>query len=141
DGGWLKPGQMVTTIVNSDGVHRRTETDAKTMIDSDLIVLNSKETCLQNQQRELLDLIDEGKVGWEKVCDLGEILAGKRPGRVDDQQVIYYKSNTGVGIQFAAAGAFIYKVCKERGLGRKIPAEWFGADLSEWIDKGFYPSP
>jgi len=54
------------------------------------------------------------------------------PGRrTSDQQIIYYKSNTGVGIQFAAAGASIYEACKKRGLGRELPTEWFGADLSE----------
>jgi ornithine cyclodeaminase/alanine dehydrogenase-like protein (mu-crystallin family) len=141
DGRWLEPGQFVTTIVNTDGVHRRTEADATTMIRSDFIVLNNKETAITNQQRELLDLIDEGKFGWDKVCELGEVLTGKRPGRVNDQQIIYYKSNTGVGIQFAAAGALIYEACKKQGLGRELPTEWFGADLSGWMDKGFLPSP
>ena len=141
DGNWLEPGQLVTTIVNTDGVHRRTEADATTMIRSDFIVLNNKETAITNQQRELLDLIDEGKFGWEKICELGEVLIGKRPGRTDDRQIIYYKSNTGVGIQFAAAGALIYEACKKQGLGRELPTEWFGADLSEWMEKGFMPSP
>jgi len=141
DGSWLEPGQLVTTIANTDGVHRRTEADSTTMIRSDFIVLNNKDTAITNQQRELLDLIDQGKFGWEKVCELGQVLIGSHPGRTSDRQIIYYKSNTGVGIQFAAAGALIYEVCKEKGLGREIPSEWFGADLSEWMDKGFMPSP
>ncbi|MEE9516781.1 MAG: ornithine cyclodeaminase family protein [Candidatus Adiutricales bacterium] len=141
DGNWLEPGQLVTTIVNTDGVHRRTEADSTTMTRGDLIVLNNKKTAIENQQRELLDLIEGGKVGWEKTCELGEVLIGKHPGRVSDEQIIYYKSNTGVGIQFAAAGAFIYEACKKKGIGRELPAEWFGADLSEWIDRGFNPSP
>ena len=141
DGNWLEPGQMVTTIANTDGVHRRTEADSTTMIRSDIIVLNNKETAITNQQRELLDLIDNGTFGWDKVCELGQVLIGKHPGRTSDRQIIYYKSNTGVGIQFAAAGALIYEACKKRGLGRELPSEWFGADLSEWMDKGFNPSP
>jgi ornithine cyclodeaminase/alanine dehydrogenase-like protein (mu-crystallin family) len=141
DGNWLEPGQFVTTIANTDGVHRRTEADSTTMIRSDFIVLNNKDTAITNQQRELLDLIDEGKIGWEKVCELGQVLIGSHPGRTSDRQIIYYKSNTGVGIQFAAAGALIYEACKKRGFGRELPSEWFGADLSEWMDKGFMPSP
>jgi ornithine cyclodeaminase len=141
DGNWLEPGQLVTTIVNTDGVHRRTEADATTMIRSDLIVLNNKETAITNQQRELLDLIEARNFGWDKVCELGQVLTGHHPGRTGEQQIIYYKSNTGVGIQFAAAGALIYEACKQRGLGRELPSEWFGADLSEWMDKGFMPSP
>jgi ornithine cyclodeaminase/alanine dehydrogenase-like protein (mu-crystallin family) len=140
-GDWLEPGQLVTTIANTDGVHRRTEADATTMLRADFIVMNNRETALTNQQRELLDLLDQGKFGWDKVCELGEVLIGKHPGRSDDRQIIYYKSNTGVGIQFAATGALIYEECKKRALGRELPSEWFGADLTEWMDKGFMPSP
>src|SRR5713226_647782 len=86
DGRWLEPGQLVTTIVNTDGVHRRTEADATTMIRSDLIVLNNKETAITNQQRELLDLIDQGKFGWDKVCELGLVLTGAHPGRKNDHR-------------------------------------------------------
>lgn len=141
DGDWLEPGQLVVTIVNTDHVMRRTEADAATFVRSDLIILNHVETAISNQQRELLDLIDEGKFGWDKVTELGQILIGEHPGRTSDGQILYYKSNTGVGIQFAAAGALIYEACKEQGLGHEIPTEWFGADLSEWLDKGFNPSP
>ncbi len=141
DGEWLEPGQLVTTIANTDGVHRRTEADATTMLRAGLIVLNNKETAITNQQRELLDLIDGAKFGWDKVCELGQVLAGAHAGRSNDQEIIYYKSNTGVGIQFAAAGALIYQACKKQGLGRELPGEWFGADLSDWMDKGFMPSP
>lgn len=141
EGNWLESGQLVTTIANTDGIYRRTEADATTMERSDLIVLNSRETAVHNQQRELLDLIDAGRVGWEKVCDLGEVLIGRNAGRGDDRQIVYYKSNTGVGIQFAAAGGLIYDACRKRGLGRELPTEWFGADLSEWLDQGYNPSP
>ncbi|MBM2803116.1 MAG: hypothetical protein HW419_1009 [Deltaproteobacteria bacterium] len=141
NGNWLEPGQLVTTIANTDGVHRRTEADVTTMLRADFIVMNNKETALTNQQRELLDLIDGGKFGWDKVCELGQVLIGKHPGRSNDEQILYYKSNTGVGIQFAATGALIFDACKKQGLGRELPSEWFGADLTEWMDKGFMPSP
>ena len=111
------------------------------MIRSDFIVLNNIETAITNQQRELLDLIDEEKIRWDRVCELGQVLIGRHPGRTSNRQIIYYKSNTGVGIQFAAAGALIYEACRKKGLGRELPSEWFGADVSEWVDKGFMPSP
>src|SRR5437870_7633614 len=93
DGNWLEPGQLVTTIANTDGVHRRTEADATTMMRSDFIVLNNRETAITNQQRELLDLIEGNKFGWDKVCELGQVLTGQHPGRINQQQIIYYKSN------------------------------------------------
>jgi ornithine cyclodeaminase/alanine dehydrogenase-like protein (mu-crystallin family) len=131
DGNWLEPGQLITTLVNSDGVHRRTEADATTMLRSDFIVLNSIETAKTNRQRELLELIEAGFFGWDKVCEMGQVITGEHPGRTNDQQIIYYKSNTGVGIQFAAVGASIYESCKKRGLGRDLPTEWFGTELSD----------
>ncbi|HZS01373.1 MAG TPA: ornithine cyclodeaminase family protein [Chloroflexota bacterium] len=141
DGAWLRPGQMVITIANTDGVHRRTEADDTTMERCDLLVLNSRQTLLTNQQRELLDLIDAGRVSWDKITELGQVVAGQHPGRTSDAQIVYYKSNTGVGIQFAAAGALIYEACKQQGLGHEVPTEWFGADLGGWLDRGFNPSP
>lgn len=141
DGKWLRPGQVIVTIANTDMVHRRTEADDTTMLRSDLIVLNSKATLVSNRQRELLDLIEAGKIGWDKVAELGDVVTGRHPGRTSDEQIIYYKSNTGVGIQFAAVGAIIYEECRARGLGREVPTEWFGAPLDEWLDQGFSPSP
>ena len=131
EGKWLEPGQLVTTLVNTDGVHRRTEADATTMLRSDFIVVNSVAAVTMNQQRELLDLIEGGSFGWDKVCEMGQVITGEHAGRTSDQQIIYYKSNTGVGIQFAAAGASIYEACKKRGLGRELPTEWFGTELSD----------
>jgi ornithine cyclodeaminase/alanine dehydrogenase-like protein (mu-crystallin family) len=141
DGRWLVPGQTVVTIGNSDAVSRKSEADEATFLRSDLIVLNSRETAVSNQQGELLDLIDAGKFGWDKVAELGGILTGKQPGRTSGEQIIYYKSNAGVGIQFAAAGALVYDECKRRGIGHEVPTEWFGTDVSEWLAKGFRPSP
>jgi alanine dehydrogenase len=141
NGALVERGQLVVTIANSDHVMRRTEVDATTMTRSDLIVLNSRETAVSNQQRELLDLVDGGQVSWDSVTDLSTVLAGHHPGRTSDDEIIYYKSNAGVGIQFAATGALILERCREKGLGREIPTEWFGADVGEWLDKGFNPSP
>src|SRR5207247_10258026 len=126
-----------TTIAKTDGVRRRPEADAVTMIRSDFIVLNNIETAITNQQRELLDLIDEEKIRWDKVCELGQVLIGRHPGRTSNRQIIYYKSNTGVGIQFAAAGALIYEACRKRARPRAAPREVCGRDERGCVDGGF----
>ena len=113
-----------------------------TLLRSDFIVLNNKETAITNQQRELLDLIDQGKFGWDKVCELGQVLAGTRAGRSTDREIIYYKEqHRGRHPVRRHRCALIYEACRKQGLGRELPGEWFGADLSEWMDKGFMPSP
>lgn len=141
DGRSLVPGQTVVTIVNSDVVLRKSEADEETFLRADLIVLNSRSTAVSNQQRELLDLIETGKFGWDKVAELGRVLTGEQPGRTSDEQIVYYKNNAGMGIQFAVAGALVYDECKRRGIGHEVQTEWFGADVSEWLAKGFSPSP
>lgn len=141
DGKLLAPGQTVVTIVNSDQMHRRCEVDDTTLIRSHLIGINSRATAVNNNQRELLDLIDDKRISWDKVSELGDILSGKRPGRTNADQLIYFKPNTGVGIQFAAAGAIVYDACRKLQKGHELPDEWFGADVKGWLDKGFLPSP
>lgn len=140
-GKWLCPGQTVATIANSDVLRRRDEADEDTFVRSDLIVINEKESVSANNQRELLDPLEKGLISWGKICQLGEIVTGKRPGRTSPGQLIYYKNNTGMAIQFAAIGALAYQQAREKGIGRELPSEWFGTDLSSWYNKGYYPSP
>ena len=74
------------------------------------------------------------------------VLTGKadvrQPGRGETTAgVIYYKNNSGLAIQFAAAGGFIYRKAVAEGRCRTIPTEWFGSDLSADYEAGFRPSP
>ena len=38
-------------------------------------------------------------------------------------------NNIGLGYQFAAAGALVYRKAKERGLGYELPTDWFTEDV------------
>jgi len=61
---------------------------------------------------------------------LGEICAGKAAGRRHANQKTYFANNEGHGVQFSAAGAFVLRRARERGLGRELPTEWFLQDIS-----------
>ena len=61
---------------------------------------------------------------------LGELCAGAARGRSDARQKTYFANNEGHGVQFSAAGAFVLKRARERGLGRELPTEWFLQDIS-----------
>ena len=57
---------------------------------------------------------------WEHVSDeLGEVLAGKRPGRTAPDQVTVYQS-CGIAVQDAAAAAMIYDRARAAGLGIEV---------------------
>ena len=61
---------------------------------------------------------------------LAELCSGKAAGRSNANQTTYFANNEGHGVQFSAAGAFVLKRAKERGLGRELPTEWFLQDIS-----------
>lgn len=61
---------------------------------------------------------------------LAELCAGKARGRSSDREKTYFANNEGHGVQFSAAGAFVLKRARERGLGRELPTEWFLQDIS-----------
>ena len=141
NGEWLEPGQLVISIRNTSGYYRnvQTEVDETTFTRSDAIIVNDLKTVHSDQQRELCDPVEKGLLSWDQVHELGEVVRGKKV-RTQPNQLIYFKNNTGMGVQFAAAGAIVFQKAVEKGLGRKLPQEWFGTDLSAWYDKGFFPS-
>ncbi len=61
--------------------------------------------------------------------------------RSGGEGIVYYKNNSGLAIQFAAAGRIVYDRVMAEGTNRKIPTEWLGTDLGALYDAGFRPSP
>ena len=53
-----------------------------------------------------------------------DIMAGRRQGRINDEQISSFFNN-GMGYQFAAAGYLINKKAREAGIGRELPTDWF----------------
>jgi alanine dehydrogenase len=51
-------------------------------------------------------------------AELGQVVAGKRPGRQARDQIIVFDSS-GTGVQDVAAAACAYEVARERGLGMR----------------------
>jgi hypothetical protein len=43
--------------------------------------------------------------------------------------VTAFINNLGMGYQFAAAGAVVYRKAREQGLGHELPTEWFTEDV------------
>ena len=140
DGKDLEPGQTVVSIVNSDVVFERHEVNRETFRRSDLIVVNDRESLHANRQKELLDPIEAGETSWERVVELGEVVNGIAEGRRDPSDVIYYKNNSGMAIQFAAMGKAVLDKARETGIGRDLPGEWFSADLEPWFARGYSPA-
>ncbi|MFZ2509212.1 MAG: ornithine cyclodeaminase family protein [Steroidobacteraceae bacterium] len=52
-------------------------------------------------------------------ADLGQIIAGKRPGRTSDEQIFIFDS-TGTALQDVAAAAMVYERALQAGRGREL---------------------
>ena len=128
-GEWLSDGQMVVSIGNSDPTITRHEVDDETLKRASQIVINDWDSVHTNKQIELLDLIESGDVDHDNIYLLGDIFAGKAVVKSQSDNIIYYKNNTGLAMQFAAAGAIVHRnLMKSGGTNRVVDRDWLAAD-------------
>jgi alanine dehydrogenase len=146
DGKWLEDGQLVVSIANSDVTNKRSEVDRTTYERATSVIINDWESVIDNDQTELTEPIEAGIIRRDSVHELGQLLNGKvsikQSARGDARKgIIYYKNNSGLAIQFAAAGGILYRKAMAEGSNKVIPTEWLGSDLSAYYKAGFRPSP
>lgn len=141
-GDWLSDGQLVVSIANSDSTNKkRTEVDEATYRKARTIVVNDWESVIDNDQTELLEPLEAGIIERGQIVELGDIVSGKVEASSGGEGIVYFKNNSGLAIQFAAAGRIVYDRVMAEGTNRQIPTEWLGTDLGALYEKGFRPSP
>ena len=69
------------------------------------------------------------EIDFKRLPTLPELVAGRVAGRVSEGDVTCFINNIGLGYQFAAAGAVVYRKAKESGLGHQVPTDWFTEDV------------
>jgi ornithine cyclodeaminase len=116
---WLKPGAHVNSVgYNTAG----REIDGATFRDA-LVVVESRSATLAPPPAGSNDIamaIAEGAMTREHIhAEIGELVSGARPGRIDEQQITLYKS-VGVAVQDAAAAAMVLEAARKAGVGRTI---------------------
>lgn len=60
-----------------------------------------------------------------------DIVAGKTLGRTSPRELTFLNNQGTQGLQFAVVGAKAYELAQQRGLGRKLPTEWFLQDIRD----------
>jgi alanine dehydrogenase len=113
---WLSPG----THVNSVGLNPTgREVDEATVAQA-VLVVESVESALGPPPAGAPELTD---IDRERVhAELGELVAGTKPGRRSRDEITLYKS-VGVAVQDAAAAALVLDAARERSVGREIDLE------------------
>lgn len=116
---FLRRGVHVTSVgYNTAG----REVDSATVADA-LVVVESREAVLAPPPSGSNDLrvpIDEAVIGPEHIhAEVGELLAGTRPGRTSADQITLYKS-VGIAAQDVAAANLVLTAARAAGLGVEV---------------------
>lgn len=114
---WLHPGLHITAI-GSDAEEKQ-ELEAGVLGQADLLVCDR--TSQAFRLGELHHALEAGVISddEERIVELGEITAGRRPGRQSDEQITV-ADLTGTGVQDTAIALLAYRKALEAGLGLKI---------------------
>ena len=113
---WLSPGVHVSSVgYNAPG----SELDRAIVAAADIVCVESRDSALAPPPAGAPELAG---LDPEAVVELGEVVAGTRPGRTSDEDMTLYKS-LGVAVQDLAAAALVVRAAKERGVGREIELE------------------
>jgi ornithine cyclodeaminase/alanine dehydrogenase-like protein (mu-crystallin family) len=113
---WLAPGAHVNAVGSSIPTTR--ELDTQTIVDSALFVDRREST--ENEAGDYLFPLREGAIGADHIrAELGDVLAGKAPGRGSDDELTVFKS-LGIGVEDLASAELVYRRAREQGLGVEV---------------------
>lgn len=114
--GWIAPGAHIAAVGSSTPDAR--ELDSQTVRDA-LLVVDSRTGALA-EAGDVLTPLKEGHIGPDHIhAELGEILAGRSPGRAAAEQITVYKS-LGMAVQDLAAARLALTRARELGIGRIV---------------------
>jgi ornithine cyclodeaminase/alanine dehydrogenase-like protein (mu-crystallin family) len=116
DPDWLEAGQFIS----ASGIGRVSEIHPEVFLRANQVVVSSKEHDRNyfdpGPPMPILDLIAEGKMNWEDIDELGDIVVGSASGRQAEEDIIVFHESQG-GITNVALAAAIYEEAVKRGLG------------------------
>lgn len=129
DADWVEPGIHFTTYganrIGKEAVER-----------ADLVVRHFEGTVGvrvgdDEENREFWRNRNPESVHFEKMPLLVDVIAGRVGGRTNDRQVTCFYNVVGSGITFPAVAGRVYRLARERGIGREVPTSWFLQDIRD----------
>lgn len=119
EGAWLSEGTHLNVAGSNHG-HRR-EVDAGAVARSGIVAVEDLAQA-KVEAGDLLIAIKEGKFSWERAVLLGDIVAGKTPGRHDAREITMFKS-LGIGLWDVVVARHVYDRAVAEHAGIELPVE------------------
>lgn len=115
-GDWLETGQHINAA-GSNALKRR-ELDERAVERCKLITVDSRATA-QKECGDLLPVVEQGHVDWDRITEIGEVITGDASGRSSRNDITLYESH-GMGIQDLYVAARMLQLARERGVGTEL---------------------
>jgi len=119
EGAWLEPGQHINAA--GSNALNRAEIDEAAVERCTLVTVDARGTA-QAECGDLAPLVKRGRLAWETLTEIGDVLAGKTPGRRSAADITLYESH-GMGIQDLYVGAKVLELARARGIGIALPMD------------------
>lgn len=115
-GEWLRPGAHVNAV--GANMHNRREVDDALLNRARVIAVDSADQA-RIEAGDLIQGFADDAARWERVAEMGEIIAGKRPGRSAADEITLFKS-TGIALWDVAVAGAVYERARALRRGREI---------------------
>jgi ornithine cyclodeaminase len=96
----------------------RQEIDEATVRKADPIVVDSRPSAVK-EAGDLLPVLEKGRIHAGALTELGEVIAGTRPGRTSSGQITLFESQ-GMAIQDLIIAAELLKLARNQGAGSEV---------------------
>ncbi len=116
DGEWIAPGTHVNAA-GSNSLLRR-EIDEATVLKANPVVVDSRPSAMK-EAGDLLPALEKGRLHVGMLTELGEVIAGTRPGRTHPDQVTLFESQ-GMAMQDLIIAAELVRLARVKGLGEQL---------------------
>jgi alanine dehydrogenase len=116
DGEWLAPGTHVNAA-GSNSLLRR-EIDEATVRRASPVVVDSRPSAIK-EAGDLLPALEKGRLHAGMLTELGEVIAGLRPGREGRDQITLFESQ-GMAMQDLIIAAELARLARAKGVGSEV---------------------
>jgi ornithine cyclodeaminase/alanine dehydrogenase-like protein (mu-crystallin family) len=114
---WLKSGVHINAA-GANAASRR-EIDGETVLRSSVRATDHLAQA-RLEAAEYRDLVHAGRLAWQDIVEIGDILTEKAPGRRGDADITLFKS-LGIALEDIAFADLIWRRAIEHGIGKPMP--------------------